>query len=41
MLLWIEARWPGTDARGARVLRATHDAGTAPAPAGAHPKPTG
>jgi preprotein translocase subunit SecF len=41
MLLWIEARWPGTDARGARVLRATHDAGTAPAPPGAHPKPTG
>jgi preprotein translocase subunit SecF len=44
ILLWIEGRWPGTDARGARVLRVGAGTGTAPAaarPGEAHPKTTG
>lgn len=40
VLLEIERRWPGTDARGARVLRVTAPAG-APANAQAQPKATG
>ncbi len=40
VLMWIESRWPGTDARGARVLRVAPEAGGSP-PAVAQPKATG